>query len=185
MSNPVSTYQQIICHSFMLEREGSCYLIKENKKGASNRLLRIHASKSIGFSLDRNGNRWDFFASGSLPKGIASVSDGIIFCEVENKYYAIIVDMKSKHKSNGASQVRSSFAFCEWLNSLIHIHSASIGFDCQLIGVICLTGRNIPTKKGTKKGIEPDGHICCGGNYIFTIKNPGTISASDIISWVE
>lgn len=182
-SSPVLAYENIIRRSFMLERQGSCYLIKEEKKNSSNRLLKIQAPKSIGFSLDRDGSRWDFFSIGTIPKGIVSVSDGIIFCEVDCKYYTVIVDLKSKNKSNGFNQVKSSFALCRWLNDLIHIHKVS-RFECKFIGIVCMKGRNTPTKRGTKKGIEPDSYDNFNGDYIFTIKNPGTISINDIIRWI-
>ncbi|EFL81190.1 hypothetical protein ACQP4Q_09190 [Actinobacillus pleuropneumoniae] len=182
--SPISVYQSIIKSSFMLERNGSCYLIKEDKKNTSNRIFKIQVSKSIGFSLDKNGKRWDFF-SDNLPKGIASVSDGIIFCEYRGEYYTIIIDMKSKNISNGISQVRSSIALCQWLNILIHVHKSSRGFRCKFIGLICKTGRNTPSKRGTRKGIDPDAVYKYDGHPIFTINNPGTISICDIIKWLS
>lgn len=183
--SPLSAYKCIINPSFLLKRQGNYHFIEESKKEASNRLLKIQASKSIGFSLDRCGNRWDFFSYNTLPRGIASVSDGIIFCEANGKYYVIIIDMKSNNISNGVSQIRSSFVFCQWLNNLIHVHQASIGFKCEFIGIICLKGRDTPTKKGTRKGIEPESKRECDGNLIFTVKNPGIISINDIVRWVE
>ncbi len=183
----ISSYGSIINQDNVLEKNGSSFKITENNPNSCNKLLEIVASNGFGFTLDiPSVVNWAFLKT-DCPAGIKKVCDGIIVCTKGQETYFILIDLKSKKSKDANKQILSSRFLCEWLNNLINLH-LKIPDRINFIGLICLAGRNAPSKGTTIHDFK-----CCNtytpSGYsdmrIFTFHNQGKISVTSIIKKFE
>ena len=183
----ISSYSSIINQNNVLEKNGSSFKITENNLNSRNKLLEVVASNGFGFTLDiPSVVNWAFLKT-DCPAGIKKVCDGIIVCTKGQETYFILIDLKSKKSKDANKQILSSRFLCEWLNNLINLH-LNISDDINFIGLICLAGRNTPSKGTTThdfkycKRYTPSGY---GDMEIFKFCNQGKISVDCIIKKFE
>lgn len=180
----IDKYESIINKENVLKKVGSTFKIIENNPGSQNKLLEVMASGGFGFTLDIPSiTNWAFLKT-DCPSGIKKVCDGIIVYTRSQETYFILIDLKSKKKGTGTKQILSSRFLCEWLNNLIDLHLGNFNKKPNFIGLICLAGRNTPSKGTTThnfKCSKIDTLPKYSNMKIFTFYNQGKISVDSII----
>lgn len=149
MSNTIDVLKKCFKQERCLERDNKEWRLTENgvtiKFKAPNR-------ESFGFSLDYE-DRFSFF-SGTPPKNITKMCDGIIALTHKTQTYIFLIEQKTNYSNNYKKQIINAWHFCNWLLGLLKEHK-HCDDNIKFIGLLYRNRRNVSKGISTHSKQKP------------------------------
>jgi hypothetical protein len=177
----VRCFERLIHPDWLLERQGSEWLLREPQAGEKQHgLLTIHGCKSLAFSLDKPGaDPWPFLNSATHP-GIRGICDALVLVQKEGRAYAIAIEMKTKDEGRAERQIENARLFLNWLFGLLDLHSHWRG-QYLFCGVISFKPRRQERKGATARTPLPAPQKSHRGYWIFRLRNHPRLNLADVL----
>lgn len=172
----VEFFTDVVCPSWVLEKEGSYAKVLESDPGSNNKEVLMGGCSLLAFSLDKSGgNPFPFIKSDATKKGMRSVCDAMVVAKYNDETYFIAMDMKSNQEGKAKKQIESARLLFNWLLNLakIHGHWPHSDVNGKFVGIINLAPRNQVRKGLTRRSAEiPSPEISGFSDYpLFRLKN--------------
>lgn len=181
MSALVTAFEQLIPPCFVLDREGSYWIVEEPRAG--NFRFEIAGGKSQAFTLDKSGVNVFPFLTIAL-QGVRSVNDAIVVAVVGRETYVVAVEMKTStsHISDALKQIESCRLFIRWIRELLSFYGHWRGGKCKFFGVISLKPRRQVRKGATTRSAELPTPLLHSSKYsYFVLENHPRVSIVDLV----
>lgn len=182
MSALVTAFEQLIPPFFVLDRQGSYWIIQEPEVG--NCRFEIAGGKSQAFTLDRQGMNVFPFLTVAL-QGVQSVNDAIVVAVVGQETYVVAVELKTSAGkiSDALKQIESCRLFMRWIRELLSFYGHWRGGGCKFFGVVSLQPRRQVRKGSTTRSAELPTPIQSphGGYSCFVLENHPRVSIMDLV----